>query len=313
MATQCWSEKTVAVVTGAGKGIGLEIVKALASRGISVVLTLRDQVAAEKVAQDLISADPKLKVYAFPLNITLPESVEAFGKWIQNKFGGIDILVNNAGLLLDPVHHNLEEAKPVLEVNYYGTKRFIQEMLPLMRESDHGSRIVNLSTLGSRLDILGNEWKDKLSDVENLSEELIDDFVSAYLRDVEEGKQFGKGWPELYARTDYCVAKMALNAYTRLVARETAAQGRKIGINCTSPGHTSCVMSGHTGHSPSEGALTAVWLALEPPPPSSGGYFVDRKSVGFVEIPLLYHGKLIYDPEGIKKHLLDNANYTHHK
>ncbi|CAI9770228.1 unnamed protein product [Fraxinus pennsylvanica] len=87
-----------AVVTGSNKGIGFEICRQLASNGITVVLTARDEKRG-------LEAVKKLKVCGFSdnvvfhqLNITDPASVNSLAEFIKSQFGRLDILVNNAGI-----------------------------------------------------------------------------------------------------------------------------------------------------------------------------------------------------------------------
>ena len=92
-----WSRDTLAVVTGANKGIGLEIVKQMSLKGLTVVLTARDRQrgldALSKVRSELgLSSD---NLIFHPLDVCSSDSVSSFSAWINEKYGGLDILVRN--------------------------------------------------------------------------------------------------------------------------------------------------------------------------------------------------------------------------
>jgi len=91
-AERWWSKDTVAVVTGANKGIGFEIVRQLAKEGITVVLTARDATRGEAALESLKSQGLH-NVNFHPLNVASQESILAFANWLRKTYGGIDILV----------------------------------------------------------------------------------------------------------------------------------------------------------------------------------------------------------------------------
>jgi NAD(P)-dependent dehydrogenase (short-subunit alcohol dehydrogenase family) len=83
----------VAVVTGANKGIGLEIVRQLAKEGITVVLTARDETRGKEALESLKSQGLH-NVNFHPLDVTSQESILALADWLRKTYGGIDILVS---------------------------------------------------------------------------------------------------------------------------------------------------------------------------------------------------------------------------
>lgn len=89
-----WSKDTIAVVTGANKGIGYEIVRQLAEQGLTVVLTARDP-GRGQAAIDALEADGQKNVWFHQLDVTSSDSVEALANWLKTQFGGIDILVSS--------------------------------------------------------------------------------------------------------------------------------------------------------------------------------------------------------------------------
>jgi NAD(P)-dependent dehydrogenase (short-subunit alcohol dehydrogenase family) len=136
-------DKRIAVVTGANRGIGLEICRQLAQAGMHVVLTARDAAKGKAAAKEL-------GVDSHPLDVDSDESVKGFARWIKDAHGRCDVLVNNAGVMLDPRGSRVPDAKietfrQTLETNLLGPLRMIQAILPLMKQHGYG-RIVNLSS-----------------------------------------------------------------------------------------------------------------------------------------------------------------------
>ncbi|GAA0145725.1 dehydrogenase [Lithospermum erythrorhizon] len=281
-----WSSTTTAVVTGANRGIGFEIARQLASHGLTVVLTSRDTNAGEEAANVL--QEGGLNVVFHQLDIVDPLSVNSFAGWIQETFGGLDILVNNAGINFNfGADNSVEFAEKVIETNYYGTKRVIKAMIPLMRPSAFGARIINVSSrlgrLNGRRNRIGNiELRQQLEDVDSLSEELIDGTMNTFIKQVKDGTWESGGWPQVF--TDYSLSKLAVNAYTRLLTRFLLDRPdcEKICISCCCPGWVKTAMTAWAGHtSPEDGADTAVWLALLPDLSVGGKFFAERREINF--------------------------------
>ena len=86
-----WTSNTIAVVTGANRGIGYEISHQLAGHGLTVIFTSRDTSVGEEAAKVL--QERGLNVVYRQLDIVDPSSIEAFSTWIEEVYGGIDILV----------------------------------------------------------------------------------------------------------------------------------------------------------------------------------------------------------------------------
>ncbi|XP_051135907.1 uncharacterized protein LOC127254701 [Andrographis paniculata] len=281
-----WTDETIVVVTGANRGIGFEIVHQLALHGVTVILTSREPAVGEEAAKVL--QEGGLNVVFRQLDIVDQSSIESFAAWIKETYGGLDILVNNAGVNFNAGSDNsVEFAEKVMATNYFGTKNMIKAMVPLMRPSDAGSRIVNVSSKLGRVNgkkhrLENDELKKKLQDVESVSEELIDEMVNTFLEQVKDGSWKEGGWPPVF--TDYSLSKLAVNAYTRVMAKEFGErpEGHKIYINCYCPGWVKTAMTGWAGHvTPEEGADTAVWLALLPDQFISGKFFSERREIPF--------------------------------
>uniref|UniRef100_A0A2N9FN00 Short-chain dehydrogenase/reductase n=1 Tax=Fagus sylvatica TaxID=28930 RepID=A0A2N9FN00_FAGSY len=281
-----WSSETIAVVTGGNRGIGFEISRQLAAHGLTVVLTSRDSNVGLEATNVL--QEGGLNVIFHQLDVLDPLSIKQFSEWLQETYGGLDILVNNAGVNFNLGFDNsVEYAQKVVATNYFGTKNMIQAMIPLMKPSTTGARIVSVSSRLGRLNGRRNRLEDvtlrqQLGDLDLLSEELIDRTISNFLQQVEEGSWTSGGWPQTF--TDYSVSKIAVNAYTRLMAKVLSdrPEGLKIYINCYCPGWVKTAMTGYAGNiSAEEGADTGVWLALLPDQAITGKFFAERREINF--------------------------------
>ncbi len=141
------NQKKIALVTGANRGIGLEICRQLAQEETLVILTSRDekkgQLALEKI-------DPRgEKVIFHPLDVNDADSISRIVPFIESGYGTLDILINNAAVLLDE-HTSAQEVdmtiiRQTIETNVIGPFKLIQSILPLMKKENFG-RIVNLSS-----------------------------------------------------------------------------------------------------------------------------------------------------------------------
>ncbi|CAA7396387.1 unnamed protein product [Spirodela intermedia] len=284
-ADRWWSSDTVAAVTGSCRGIGFEIARQLAVNGLRVVLTSRDPSrgveAMSALRMEGLDAD-----YC-RLDITDDASVRSFADWMLTKHGGIDVLVNNAGVNFNKGSENsVEHAAEVIETNYFGTKRMIQTMIPLMRPSTFGARILNVSSRLGRVDGRRNRLgdvalKEQLLKEDCISENLIDQMVADFLQQVNDGSWVSNGWPQVF--TDYSLSKLAVNAYTRLMARALSNRpaGHRIHINCYCPGWVRTSMTGWAGNiSAEEGADTGVWAVLLSDSPD-GNFFAERRALTY--------------------------------
>ena len=138
---------TIALVTGAAHGIGLEVCRQLAERGWTVVLTARKLERAREAAEGLAGLEGK--VHARALNVADEASPRALAADLGWALGRVDVLVNNAGQAADWSETagtaDLREAHAVMEANLFGAWRTTQALLPLLRRSRRG-RIVNVSS-----------------------------------------------------------------------------------------------------------------------------------------------------------------------
>ncbi len=146
----------IAVVTGANRGIGLEVCRQLAARGWTVGLGARSPDKAERAARAL--AAEGLDVRACVLDVADPSSVRAAAAWTASELGGCDVLVNNAAIHYDTGQRassaDLGVVREALATNVLGAWACAQAFLPLLRASAHG-RIVNVSSQAGSISEMG--------------------------------------------------------------------------------------------------------------------------------------------------------------
>jgi NAD(P)-dependent dehydrogenase (short-subunit alcohol dehydrogenase family) len=149
------SQRPVAVVTGASRGIGLEVCRQLVALGYAVVLGSRDLRRAELAAKEL---DPEGERVT-PAHIEVDNSVniDQLAVWMRERFGRVDAIVNNASTPPDPWGiagtTDLSPVAEALDVNLFGAWRVIQALLPLLRSSPR-PRIVNVSGEGGAIALM---------------------------------------------------------------------------------------------------------------------------------------------------------------
>ncbi|MGE0024647.1 MAG: SDR family oxidoreductase [Hyphomicrobium sp.] len=232
-----------ALVSGANRGIGFEIVRQLARLGVLAVIGARNKddglAAAEKLKPE------GLDIPVVALDVNSDESPAQAVAEVKRLYGRLDILVNNAAILIDePGGFNAslfdlkaDTMRRTMETNLLGPIRLIQAAAPVMRAEGYG-RIVNLSS-----------GAGQLSDMRS-------------------------GYPA------YRMSKTAVNALTRIAASELS--GTNIKVNAMCPGWVRTDMGGaNADRSPEEGADTAVWLATLPDDGPTGGFFRDRKPIAW--------------------------------
>lgn len=138
-------DRSVAIITGGGRGIGAAIARRFAREGARVVLAARTDREIERVAAELEPLGHG--VLAVPTDVTITGAVDACVRAAVETFGGVDILVNAAGVqYIAPVA--LSEEKRWIhdfEVNLFGTYRFCKTCLPALADSQNG-RIVNVAS-----------------------------------------------------------------------------------------------------------------------------------------------------------------------
>ncbi|CAN6176704.1 unnamed protein product [Urochloa humidicola] len=295
----------LAVVTGGNRGIGLEVCRQLAVQGVTVILTARNEKRG-KDAVELESLQHECNlsnIIYHPLDILDGDSIASLAQHIESRYGKLDILVNNAGvggvvvdqealraLNIDPdvwlsgkathllervVIQTYDEAVKCLNTNYYGIKWVTEGLLPLLKRSTSGARIVNTTSLRSELKRMPNEkLREELRNADAWDEKRIEAMLDEFLDALKHGRVEVEGWPTMLPA--YSMSKMVVNLYTRILARRHP----EMRVNCVHPGFVKTEINWNTGVIPPEGgAKGAVRLALLPDDGPTGCYY-DQTELG---------------------------------
>jgi NAD(P)-dependent dehydrogenase (short-subunit alcohol dehydrogenase family) len=144
------AEKKVLLITGASRGMGVDIAKAALAAGYAVVATGRDP---EKVSQAVGAGDDLLTVR---LDVTDPTSAQAAVRAAVDRFGRIDVLVNNAGNFYAGFFEELtpDDFRAQVETNLFGPLNVTRAVLPVLRKQRSGLVVSISSTAG----IVGGEF-----------------------------------------------------------------------------------------------------------------------------------------------------------
>ena len=238
------SEQTIALVTGANKGIGYEIAAGLGALGWRVGVGARDEGRREGAVEKLRAAG--VEAFGVPLDVTDDASVTGAAGLIEQRAGRLDVLVNNAavtgGMPQHPTAVDPAIVRTAVETNVIGVIRVTNAMLALLRRST-SPRIVNMS-----------------SSVGSLTRQSDPD---------------GETGPISAA---YAPSKTFLNAITVQYAK--ALRGTGVLVNSGCPGFVATDLNGFRGHrTPEQGAAIAIRLATLPDGGPSGGFFEDAGAV----------------------------------
>ncbi|KAJ3706542.1 hypothetical protein LUZ61_010247 [Rhynchospora tenuis] len=288
-------KKRIALVTGGNRGIGFGICKQLAFKGVTVILTARDEKRGEEAIKKLSDEFGLTDVIFHQLDVTDNSSIMSLVDFVKGRFGKLDILVNNAAvggadvpqpldleipwkerfdIWLKTQFETYELAEACLKTNYFGVKYLTEALLPLLESSDYG-RVVNVSSSYGKLKHLNNEELVKeLDDINNLTLERIDDLAKSFLISFKENALEENGWHISKGSHAYKVSKILLNAYSRVTAKIYPI----LCVNCVHPGHVNTEFGFHTGPlTVDEGADGVVTLALADGGPT--GLFYERTEI----------------------------------
>jgi NAD(P)-dependent dehydrogenase (short-subunit alcohol dehydrogenase family) len=137
--------ETIAIVTGANRGLGRETALGLARLGYTVVLACRKGPEAERVAAEISGLAHNSKVFAMRLDVGSCASIFAFVREFQARFGRVNILVNNAGVSKNTDEKTADGFEMNVGTNYLGTYALTMSLLPLFQGGPR-DRIVNLTS-----------------------------------------------------------------------------------------------------------------------------------------------------------------------
>jgi carbonyl reductase 1 len=258
-----------ALVTGANRGLGLETARQLASQGLAVIVTSREEAAARAAADALAKGKPPGQVTALPLPLDVGEPVQitAAAEHLRAAGTTLDVLVNNAGIAMDGF--NAEVARRTIEVNFLGPLRVTEALVSLVPA---GGTIVMVSSGMGELSGVDDHLRARFTDPKLTRDGLVA-LAQEFVADVEAGRHRERGWPS----SGYRVSKISLNALVRVWAPELGA--RRIIINAVCPGWVRTDMGGHgASRSVEKGAASIVWAATRVGEPN-GGFFRDGRRI----------------------------------
>jgi NAD(P)-dependent dehydrogenase (short-subunit alcohol dehydrogenase family) len=222
---------TIALITGANKGIGFETARLLGTRGMTVLAGARDESRGLEAERAL--RDGGADAWFVPLDVTDEKSVRQAAQWIDSEYGVLDILVNNAGIALgdgtgQPSQTTIATMRAVYETNVFGVVAVTNAMLPLLRRAPAG-RVVNVSS--------------EVGSITSMTDPA--------------------GPMATMASVPYPSSKTALNMVTAMYAKELS--GTPIKVNAANPGYCATDLNGKTGfRTPEQGAEVSVHLATLP-------------------------------------------------
>jgi NAD(P)-dependent dehydrogenase (short-subunit alcohol dehydrogenase family) len=229
------TNKTVALITGANKGIGLETARQLGKQGLLVVLGARDEAKGAAAAAELKKQG--IDAHAVKLEVTDEKDVAALPGFFKERFGRLDVLVNNAGVA-EWGKDDVDSFRRTIDTNVLGLVAVTYALLPLLKASPAG-RIVNLSS------VLGS-----LTTIQSKPQMFSNDFIMP----------------------SYTASKAAVNGFT--VALAYRARGTALKVNAAHPGWVKTDLGGDKAPMTVEdGAKTAVQLATLPADGPSGQFF----------------------------------------
>jgi NAD(P)-dependent dehydrogenase (short-subunit alcohol dehydrogenase family) len=231
---------TIALITGANKGIGFATAEGLAARGMTVLLGARNETRGQQAEHDLRAGGADARFV--PLDVTDEKSVRRAAEWVDAEYGVLDVLVNNAGVARgdgawQPSQATVAGLREVYETNVFGVVSVTNAMLPLLRKAV-AARIVNVSS--------------ELGSIASVTDPASPMYPMASLT--------------------YPSAKTALNMITVMYAKELA--DTPIKVNMANPGFCATDLNGHSGfRTAQQGAEPSVHLATLPADGPAGTFW----------------------------------------
>jgi NAD(P)-dependent dehydrogenase (short-subunit alcohol dehydrogenase family) len=222
---------TIALITGANKGIGFQTARLLGARGMTVLAGARDEARGAEAERAL--RDGGADARFVQLDVADSKSVTRAAEWVEAEFGRLDILVNNAGIARGdgtgaPSQTTVETLRTVYETNVFGVVAVTNALLPLLRRAP-AARIVNVS-----------------SEVGSITSMTDPDGPMASMASIP-----------------YPSSKTALNMVTAMYAKEL--RDTPIKVNAANPGYCATDLNGRSGfRTPEQGAEVSLHLATLP-------------------------------------------------
>jgi NAD(P)-dependent dehydrogenase (short-subunit alcohol dehydrogenase family) len=228
------TQKTVALITGANKGLGLEVARQLGKQGLVVVLGARDEAKGAAATAELRKQN--IDAHVVKLDVCNKDDVAQLPAFFKDKFGRLDVLVNNAGVA-EWRADDVDSFRRTFETNVFGVVAVTYALLPLLQASPAGRIVNHSSVLGSLTSL------------------------------QKKPDMFGS-----FVMPAYTASKAALNGFTVALAHKT--RGTALKVNSAHPGWVQTDLGGEKAPMKVvDGARTAVTLATLPVDGPTGQFF----------------------------------------
>jgi len=256
-------QQRVVLVSGANKGIGLEVVKLIATKypQHTILLGTRDLNNGEQALKSASEAGIKVaNIKLLQFDVSKLDSIQAAVTQVDKEYGHLDVLFNNSGIAT--FDENREVAESVLDVNVRGVQRMHDAFLPLLLKSnDKPLIVITGSETGAWF--IHQSTDDKLKQLITTPEQWTNDTANAlcddYIASFDTSASTKYSWstnPEKGMFKIYCVSKALVGGYARWYAQ----QHPEIKLAVTTPGYCATDLNGHSGpRKPSKGAESMVW------------------------------------------------------
>jgi len=255
----------ICIVTGSNSGIGKETAIALAEKGATVIMLVRNKEKGEAARNEIVENTGNDSIELMLCDLALTSEIKRFAQEFGNKYSRLDVLVNNAGAVFSKREVTEEGLERTLAVNYIAPFILTHELLPILKTSSP-SRIINISSG------LHKSAKINLDDIQN-----------------EHGYK---------SRKVYGQAKLYVIMYTYELARRL--EGTGVTANVLHPGFVATNLGQNSGSTsskimfkmmkpfqirPEEGAETSIYLATsEDLIGVNGAYFHKKEQITSSEI-----------------------------
>uniref|UniRef100_UPI00193949E8 carbonyl reductase [NADPH] 1-like n=1 Tax=Styela clava TaxID=7725 RepID=UPI00193949E8 len=255
------ARQCVAIVTGANKGIGLAIVRALCKRlNGYIYLTSRNEARGQNAIKDLETEGLHPQFHL--LDVTSLESIRCLQDYVISKHGGVDIFVHNAGIAYtgnDEAAFS-EQASVTVSTNFTSLVNLCDTFLPTMEDE---GRFITLSSMVAKMAL--NKCSLEVQTFfksPDLSEVLLLQKMDEFVQAAQYGNHEAIGFPSMA----YGMSKLGVTAYTRIMGRKMRENNRSNTlINCACPGYVKTEMTNHRGtRTPDQGAKIPIYLSTLP-------------------------------------------------
>jgi NAD(P)-dependent dehydrogenase (short-subunit alcohol dehydrogenase family) len=248
-----------ALITGANRGIGQQVARVLAGEGWDVLVGARDRQKGDAAAARL-RKETAGRLKGVELDVTSDASIATAAQRLRDGAIRIDALVNNAGIY-GSATRGPDGVARTIETNFFGPLRVTLGLLPLLRD---GATITNVTSGLGSLSNIDDARRRMLADPALTRDALVE-----HMHELVNDR--GQGW----GADAYSASKAALNALTRILAKELAPRG--IRVNATCPGWVRTDMGGRGAPRSVEQGAASVLFGVTTN--ETGGIFRDGRRI----------------------------------